>query len=106
MCDELKYTCNHHQAAKGTFSATENLDFVCAQKTLGCIITESFHGAEDFLKTASVNCHSTAQFSKLKLINTYQHTTQHTLYRLTTLSSKYSITKNMDKEKLIEKLHH
>jgi predicted HAD superfamily phosphohydrolase len=80
---------------------------LCAQKTLGCIITKFFHGAEDFLKAASVNCQSTAQLSKLKLINTYQHTTtQHTLYRLTKLSNKYAITQNTDKEKLIEKLYH
>jgi hypothetical protein len=78
-----------------------------AQKTLGCIITKSFYSAEDFLRAASVNCQSTAQLSKLKLINTYQHTiTQHTLCGLTKLSSKYAITKNTNKEKLIEKLHH
>jgi len=46
-----------------------------------------------------------AQLPKLKLINTYQHTTQHTLYGLTKLSRKYAITKNVDKEKLTEKLH-
>jgi len=80
---------------------------LCAQKTLGCITTKSFHGAEDFLKAASVNCQSTAQLSKLKLLNTYQHTTtQHKSYRLIKLSSKYAITKDKNKEKLIEKLHH
>jgi hypothetical protein len=33
MCDEVKCTCNHHQEVKNTFSATENLDFVCPKNT-------------------------------------------------------------------------
>ena len=33
MCDELKYTSNHLQKVKDTFSATENLEFVCPENT-------------------------------------------------------------------------
>lgn len=82
MCDELKYSCNHLQKVKDTFSATENLEFVCPENTW-LHHYQIFNGAENFLKVARAQ----QIFPKLKLTKTYLHTTmtQHTLYGLTKL---------------------